>query len=162
MPLAVTTALLATYTPSTVTCSSTVATCKLLLVFLTRNVRMCCRFFIACTTTTSIIAICQTYEVAWNGRCYYLDGSGTACAVGYSRATNDVLTCISTEFAGKNYRSIVSNNCCVSTADTYQCYGLGSQCNAAGPFTSGPTLGGAGCTDAQLNNTQQLTFCGSI
>ncbi|CAF4681025.1 unnamed protein product, partial [Rotaria magnacalcarata] len=47
------------------------------------------------------------------------------------------------------------------TADTYECYGLASNCNSAGPFTSGPTLGGAGCNNAQNHNAGQLTFCGS-
>jgi hypothetical protein len=48
------------------------------------------------------------------------------------------------------------------TADTYQCYGMSSNCNSAGPFTSGPTPGGGGCTNAQKDGSQQLTFCGSI
>src|ERR1700722_13419087 len=110
------------------------------------NVRFLC---LACTTTTSIVAICQSYEVSWNNHCYYLDGSGGNCTVGYSRSTNGVLTCINTQFAGKTYRSTVSNNCCVWTADTYECYGLNSNCNRAGPFTSGPILGGSGCTNLQ-------------
>ncbi|CAF4083153.1 unnamed protein product [Rotaria magnacalcarata] len=128
-------------TPSTATCSSTVAT--------------------SCTTATSIVATCQSYEVSWNGHCYYLDGSSGTCATGYSLSTNAVLTCISTQFAGKTYASAVSGNCCVWTADTYECYGFGSNCNSAGPFNSGPTLGGAGCTNAQNHYAGQLTFCGN-
>lgn len=106
--------------------------------------------------------VCQSYEVSWNGHCYYLDGSGGSCASGYSLATNGVLTCIATNFTGKNYASIVSGNCCIWTADTYECYGLVSNCNAAGPFTSGPTFDGNGCLNVQLHGTSQLTFCGSI
>ncbi|CAF5124893.1 unnamed protein product, partial [Rotaria magnacalcarata] len=128
-------------TPSTATCSSTVAT--------------------SCTTTTSIVSTCQSYEVSWNGHCYYLDGSSGSCATGYSLATNAILTCISTLFAGRTYATTISGNCCVWTADTYECYGLASNCNSAGPFTSGPTLGGAGCNNAQNHNAGQLTFCGS-
>ncbi|CAF3784871.1 unnamed protein product [Rotaria socialis] len=116
---------------------------------------------LACTTTTSIVATCQSYEVSWNGHCYYLDGSSGTCATGYSLSTNAILTCISTQFAGKTYASAVSGNCCVWTADTYECYALGSNCNSAGPFTSGPTLGVAGCTNTQNHNARQLTFCGS-
>ncbi|CAF3981900.1 unnamed protein product, partial [Rotaria sp. Silwood1] len=112
-----------------------------------------------CTTTTSILAICQSYEISWNGQCYYLDGSGGTCATGYSLATNAALTCISTLFSGKNYATTISSNCCIWTADTYECYGLGSNCNSAGPFTSGPTLGGVGCSNAHNHQSQQLTFC---
>jgi hypothetical protein len=90
-----------------------------------------------------------------------MDGSNGTCATGYSLATNAVLTCIATQFAGKNYKSTVSGNCCIWTADAYECYGLSSNCNLAGPFTSGPTLGGAGCSDAQSHSSTQLTFCGS-
>jgi hypothetical protein len=38
----------------------------------------------------------------------------------------------------------------------------GTDCNGPGPFIMGPTPGGAGCTDANQNNTQQLTLCQSI
>ncbi|CAF1229229.1 unnamed protein product [Adineta steineri] len=126
------------FTPSTVTCANTVAT--------------------PCTTTTTLVASCQSYEVSWNNHCYYLDGSGGSCITGYSQGTNAVLTCIATQFAGKTYRSTISNNCCVWTSDTYECFILNSNCNSAGPFTSGPSLG---CTDAQQQYGQQLTFCGS-
>ncbi|CAF1500853.1 unnamed protein product, partial [Adineta steineri] len=47
------------FTPSTANCSSIVAT--------------------NCTTTTSIVAACQSYEVSWNNHCYYLDGSNGSC-----------------------------------------------------------------------------------
>ncbi len=90
-----------------------------------------------------------------------MDGSAGTCATGYSLATNAVLTCIRTQFAGLTYKSTVSNNCCILTADTYECYGMSSNCNSAGLFTSGPTLSGSGCSNAQLLNSAQLTFCGS-
>lgn len=65
---------------------------------------------LACTTTTSIVGSCQGDEVSWNNHCYYLDGSGGNCTVGYSPSTNAVLNCISSQFAGKNYRSTISSN----------------------------------------------------
>ncbi|CAF1313784.1 unnamed protein product [Adineta steineri] len=52
-----------------------------------------------CTTTTTLVASCHSYEVSWNNHCYYLDGSGGNCTSGYSQATNAVLTCIATQFA---------------------------------------------------------------
>ncbi|CAF1410513.1 unnamed protein product [Adineta steineri] len=113
---------------------------------------------LVCTTTTTLVASCHSYEVSWNNHCYYLDGSGGNCTSGYSQATNSVLTCIATQFAGKTYRSTISSNCCVWTTNTYECYELTSNCNSAGPFTSGPVLA---CTNAQQHFSQQLTFCGS-
>ena len=117
--------------------------------------------YLACTTATSLVANCQSYEVSWNNHCYYLDGSGGNCTTGYSRATNAVLTCINTQFVGKTYRNMTSNNCCIWTADTYECYGASSNCNGAGTFTSAPTIGGSGCNNLQNHGTQQLTFCGT-
>ncbi|UJR06901.1 hypothetical protein I4U23_011191 [Adineta vaga] len=126
------------FTPSTMTCNSTVAT--------------------PCTTTTTLVASCQSYEVSWNNHCYYLDGSGGNCTTGYSRAANAVLTCIASQFAGKTYRNTTSNNCCIWTSDTYECYIMSSNCNAAGPFSLGPKYG---CTNLQQQYSQQMTFCGS-
>ncbi|CAF1671292.1 unnamed protein product, partial [Didymodactylos carnosus] len=99
------------------------------------------------------------YEVSWNGHCYYLDGSAGVCASGYSQSTNAVLTCIKSQFVGKTYKSTISNNCCIWTADTYECYELTSNCNSAGPFTGAPV---SGCLNLQQRNSAQLTFCGSI
>ncbi len=118
-------------------------------------------YFLACTTTTSLVASCQSYEVSWNNHCYYLDGSSGNCSTGYNLATNAVLRCIATQFIGKNYRSTVSSNCCIWTADTYECYGLDTQCNSAGPFTSAPVVNGVGCFNVQIRLSGQLTFCGS-
>ncbi|CAF1460688.1 unnamed protein product [Rotaria magnacalcarata] len=130
------------YTATTVTCSSTSAT--------------------SCSTTTTLVASCQSYEVSWNNRCYYLDGSGGACASGYTLGTNAVLTCIATQFVGKTYRSVTSSNCCIWTADTYECYGMSSNCNSAGTFSVGPVVNGAGCANAQNHNSGQLTFCSKV
>ncbi|UJR12672.1 hypothetical protein I4U23_016846 [Adineta vaga] len=137
-----TTTLDALYIPSTSTCSSTLVT--------------------PCTTTTTLIANCQSYEVQWNNHCYYLDGTNGTCTTGYTLGTNAILNCIATQFAGKTYRNDISNNCCVWSADTYQCYGFAVGCNSPGPFTVGPTVSGAGCTNLQLRNSLQLSFCGSI
>ncbi|CAF3065967.1 unnamed protein product, partial [Rotaria sp. Silwood2] len=99
------------------------------------------------------------YEVLWNNRCYYLDGSGGVCESGYALGTNAALTCIASQFAGKNYRNATSSNCCIWTADTYECYGMNSNCNSAGPFSQGPILNGASCLNAQNYFSGQLTLC---
>ncbi|CAF1355665.1 unnamed protein product [Rotaria magnacalcarata] len=117
---------------------------------------------VTCSTTTTLVASCQSYEVSWNNRCYYLDGSGGACASGYTLGTNAVLTCIATQFVGKTYRSVTSSNCCIWTADTYECYGMSSNCNSAGTFSVGPVVNGAGCANAQNHNSGQLTFCSKV
>ncbi|CAF1064230.1 unnamed protein product [Adineta ricciae] len=130
------------FTASTATCHNNVAT--------------------PCTTTTTLIAQCKEYEVSWNNHCYYLDGSGGECIQGYRRATNAILSCIANLFVGKFYRSRVSGNCCIWTADKYQCYGFDStQCNLPGPFTTKPTFGGANCSNVQNAEGGQLTFCGN-
>ena len=113
---------------------------------------------LACTTTTTLVASCQSYEVSWNNHCYYLDGSAGNCTAGYTRAANALLTCIGSQFVNKTYRSTISNNGCVWTSETYECYALISNCNSAGPFTSGPKYS---CTNLQQRYSQQLTFCGS-
>jgi hypothetical protein len=102
-------------------------------------------------------------EVDFNGRCYYLDGSGGACDAGYVLASQSVLSNISTQFAGKTYKNVVSDNCCITHADQAaenQDWGMDSaECNQPGAFTMGPVLGGSGCADANNNNPAQLTFC---
>ncbi|CAF3323883.1 unnamed protein product [Rotaria socialis] len=117
---------------------------------------------VTCATTTTLVASCQSYEVSWNNRCYYLDGSTGVCASGYTLGTNAVLTCIATQFVGKTYRSVTSSNCCIWTADTYECYGMSSNCNSAGTFSAGPVVNGAGCANAQNHMSGQLTFCGKV
>ena len=70
---------------------------------------------------------------------------------------------IASSFIGKNYKHNISGNCCIVHADQAaegQDWGMTSQCNSNGPFTSGnPTPGGAGCTNQQNDNPGQLTFC---
>ena len=67
----------------------------------------------------------------------------------------------SSVFAGKDYRTTVSNNCCIAHADQategQDCV-LGSNCNSPGPFSQGPELGGEGCTDSNNQNSAQLTL----
>jgi hypothetical protein len=103
-------------------------------------------------------------EATYNGKCYYLDGSGGNCDVGYSRAPNTTIAAIllSNGFVGKNYKHQNSSNCCVWTSDAVENYGMGDHCNANGPFTANdPKLGAAGCTNQMNHNPGQLTFCGS-
>jgi hypothetical protein len=104
-------------------------------------------------------------EVSFNSRCYYLDGSGGACEAGYELAPQSVLNTISTDFIGKDYKNTISDNCCIWHADQAlenQDWGMDANCNAAGPFVTGPVLGGAGCTDALNTNPSQLTLCQSL
>jgi hypothetical protein len=101
-------------------------------------------------------------EVALDGRCYYLDGSGGACDPGYSLAPQSVLTTIAADFVGKDYKNTVSGNCCIWHRDQdieLQDWGMEADCNSPGPLVEGPVAGGSGCTD-QLNlDASQLTLC---
>ena len=102
------------------------------------------------------------YGVYHNNRCYYLDGSGGACDAGFQLAPQSILTSIAANFAGRDNKNTVSSNCCIEHSESAtegQDWGMASNCNAAGPFTNGPTLGGAGCTDANQHTTNQLTLC---
>ena len=105
-------------------------------------------------------------EVELDGRCYYIDGSGGACDPGYELAPQSAFALMAPDaFVGKNYKNRVSDNCCVWHRDQdaeRQDYGMSAECNASGPFTVGPVLGGAGCTDALNLNPSQLTFCMSM
>ncbi len=104
-------------------------------------------------------------EVEYEGACYYLDGSGGVCDRGYTLAPQSVLAIIADDFTGKDYKNAISDNCCIAHRDQDiegQDWGLGGSCNAPGPWPSGPTLGGAGCTDLMLMNPAQLTLCMSM
>jgi hypothetical protein len=91
-----------------------------------------------------------------------LDGSGGQCSYGYSLASERVLSEIANSFTGLNYKTSVSNNCCVKALEIPSNYGsIGGQCNAQGPFKGGPTLNGGGCRNYTQLSTKQLTFCGS-
>jgi hypothetical protein len=77
-------------------------------------------------------------------------------------APQRVLDDIAAMFVGKTYKHDISNNCCVKHADQateLQDWGMSAQCNSAGPFTVGPVLDGASCTNANQNNSMQLTLC---
>ena len=104
-------------------------------------------------------------EVEFGGICYYLDGSDGVCDPGYALAPQSVLINIASDFTGKTYRHTQSNNCCIKHANQaaeLQDWGmLSGDCNQSGPFTFGPRLGGAGCTDANQNHSMQLTIYGS-
>ena len=111
---------------------------------------------------TASSACDSTREVEYGGRCYYLDGSGGSCLSGYELAPQTVLYTIASSFAGKTYKTRVSDNCCIWNSESDQDFGMTSSCNSAGPFRAGePTPGGAGCTNVFNRNTYQLTFCRS-
>ncbi len=109
--------------------------------------------------TTEPTNPCPLNEVSYNNRCYYLDGIGGQCPVGYALGSEADLSVISNLFIGLNYKTTVSDNCCVATSDTYSNYGNSAQCNTQGPFTVGPTLNGAGCRSSTSRQPRQLTFC---
>ena len=97
----------------------------------------------------------------YSSNCYYLNGSGGACVKG-SLAPQDILSTIASSFVGKNYKTTVSSNCCIwhlYIATQLQDWGMTSNCNTAGPFSSAPALGGTGCNDANNQQSQQLTLC---
>jgi len=93
-----------------------------------------------------------------------LDGIGGQCPAGYTLGSEADLSAISNLFIGLNYKTAVSDNCCVVTTATYSNYGMGgaAQCNTQGPFTGGPSLNGAGCINSASRQPKQLTFCVSI
>jgi hypothetical protein len=105
-----------------------------------------------------------TKEVAYNGHCYYLDGSGGLCDTGYAKAPESVMPNIASGFAGKTYKHTVSNNCCVDTSDTLQHWGMMAHCNTSGLFSAGePLLGGSNCNGGTPQHySMQLTLCGSL
>jgi len=115
-------------------------------------------------SSQAIAATCDpTTDVQFNGHCYYLDGSGGACDAGYALASQSVLTSIASEFAGKTYKHLVSDNCCIYNSDPVENWGMTSHCNDPGPFSPGePSLGGAGCTDQTSLEPNNLTLCGSL
>lgn len=112
---------------------------------------------VACDTNT---------DVLYNGKCYYLDGSGGACDIGFSRGSNATMAAILATnvnaYAGKNYKHKVSGNCCMWTSDASEVYGMAGHCNANGPFSNGePVVNGTGCNGAKNFGPDQLTFCGA-
>jgi hypothetical protein len=110
----------------------------------------------------SACVACGANDVVYNGKCYYLDGSGGKCDSGYALAAESVMAVIATQFVGKNYKHTVSSNCCIWASDPTEHYGMVNHCNSNGPFTAGePVLGGAGCNGVVNHNVGQLTFCGN-
>ncbi|AGP38672.1 PKD domain-containing protein [Sorangium cellulosum] len=105
-------------------------------------------------------------EVEFDGRCYYLDGSGAACQSGYTLAPQSVLNSIANRFVGKTYKTQPSGNCCIAHSEQsteLQDWGMDwDACNMPGPFATGPMLGGAGCTDVLMGSSTQLTLCMSL
>ncbi len=93
-----------------------------------------------------------------------MDGIGGQCPAGYTLGSEADLSAISNLFIGLNYKTAVSDNCCVVTTATYSNYGMGgaAQCNTQGAFTAGPNLNGAGCNNYSGRQSKQLTFCVSI
>lgn len=110
------------------------------------------------------VGSCSVNEVFYQNHCYYLDGNGGQCLPGYSLGSKTVLSQIASSFTGLNYKTAVSDNCCVKTLEpleSYQNYGMSNQCNTQGPFTGGPILNGGGCGGYTKLSARQLTFCGS-
>ena len=116
-----------------------------------------------CVNSTCVVSsLCGPNDVSFQGHCYYLDGSGGNCDAGFTRASEVLLAQIATMFQGKNYRHVVSQNCCIWTSDVLENYGMMSHCNSNGPFSSGePAKGAVGCTAQQIHGNAQLTFCGN-
>ena len=120
------------------------------------------------TTAHSVTAsFCGTNEVAFGGKCYYLDGSGGCCQNGFVRVSQSILSSIGPLFAGKNYKNTVSSACCIWNADTNENWGIANattpnRCNQPGPFTATDVvLGGANCNNAALFLAGELTLCGT-
>jgi len=111
------------------------------------------------TTTGQQLLSCSVNEVLYENHCYYLDGIGGQCPPGYTLGSEAVLSIIANSFVGLNYKTTVSNNCCVITSEISSNYGMSGQCNAQGPFRVGPTLNGGGCRNFTGRQSGQLTFC---
>jgi hypothetical protein len=113
----------------------------------------------ACVEGACKLSACDlTTEVELAGACYYLDGSGGRCDVGYQLASQSVLS--GGMFTGKTYKHQVSDNCCIYNADANEDWGMGDHCNLSGPFSSNDPLRGAfGCTGTLQLHANQLTLC---
>jgi hypothetical protein len=111
--------------------------------------------------TTEPINQCSLNEVSYNSHCYYLDGIGGQCPVGYTLGSEADLSVISNLFIGLNYKTTVSDNCCVITSEASSNYGMSgsAQCNMQGPFGGGPSRNGGGCFNYTSRSSRQLTFC---
>jgi len=81
--------------------------------------------------TSEPINPCSLNEVSYNNHCYYLDGIGGQCPVGYTLGSETVLSTISDLFIVLNYKTAISDNCCVITSEISSNYGMNiaAQCN---------------------------------
>jgi hypothetical protein len=112
----------------------------------------------ACQTSTSPCD--PATEVEYQGYCYYLDGSKGLCDSGYTLGPQSVLYTIGPSFAGKNYKHVVSQNCCIYNSEPDEDFGMQDHCNTNGPFTATDVAAGAaGCTNQTNFFTGQLTLC---
>ena len=96
--------------------------------------------------------------MAFEGQCYYLDGTSGICLAGYAPAPFSVIESVGEDFAGKTYKTQVSGNCCILGSDPGSAWALYSLCNSPGIFPSGPV--DPGCQNWGISD--QLTICGSI
>ncbi|CAF2974540.1 unnamed protein product [Rotaria sp. Silwood2] len=113
------------------------------------------------STSAGIEDKCSLNEIFYQGHCYYLNGVGGECPYGYSLGSETVLSVIADSFIGLNYKTAISNNCCVVTSEKSSNYGINStdQCNKQGPFTVVPSYNGGGCRNYTTRHSRQLTFC---
>ncbi|CAF3543852.1 unnamed protein product [Rotaria sp. Silwood1] len=113
------------------------------------------------STSAEIKDKCSLNEILYQAHCYYLDGVGGECPYGYSLGSETVLSLIADSFIGLNYKTAISDNCCVVTSEKYSNYGINSvdQCNKQGPFTVVPSHNGGGCRNNTTKYRRQLTFC---
>ncbi len=100
-------------------------------------------------------------EVAFDGRCYYLDGA--VCQTGYVLAPQSILTTIAGGFVGKKNKTVASASCCIEHANQAtesQDWGMVSpDCNASSVIVTGPVLGGSNCVDTLQTYPGQLRLC---
>lgn len=99
-------------------------------------------------------------EVAYQGKCYYLNGSHGICEPGYELGPQSVLFEIGPLFEGKDYHYNISANCCIYNSEEDEDFGMAVHCNLPGPFTADDVAYGAsGCLNEDNLYPQQLTLC---
>lgn len=112
-------------------------------------------------TSTPATPSCPVNEVSYENHCCYLDGTGGQCSSGYSLGSETMLSQIAPLFMGLNYKTAISDICCVITTAESSNYGMSGfdQCNKQGPFVAVPALHGGGCHNSTGARPRQLTFC---
>jgi hypothetical protein len=109
----------------------------------------------------SCVGNCGVDDVAYNGHCYYLDGSKGACDPGYTLQSQSILSSIHSMFFGKTYKHTVSDTCCIYNTDNVMNWGMTTHCNQAGAFDSTePAMYGSGCFNVIYPSAKNLTLCG--